>query len=85
MRELIKGTKSKKPKVNLDKLTDLTWQLFTDEADLKDRKYSRESAALEAKRRVQELEDGVFDFRGMSSNTILQAVPEPYFKLIRNQ
>ena len=68
--------------VNLDELTDLTWQYFTDETDLADGKYSRDSAVFEAKRRIQELEDGIFDFSGKSSNVILQAVPEPYFKLI---
>ena len=82
MQQLVKGSKAKKPKVNLDALTDLTWQYFTVETDLTDGKYSKDSAAFEAKRRVQELEDGVFDFTGKSSNVILQAVPEPYFKLI---
>ena len=82
MRQLVKGSRVKKPVVNLDELTDLTWEHFIAEADLTDGKYSRDSAAFEAKRRIQELEDGVFDFSGKSSNVILQAVPEPYFKLI---
>jgi len=82
MREMVKGSKTKKPVVNLGELTDLTWQYFTTETDLTDGKYSKDSAAFEAKRRIQELEDGVFDFSGKSSNVILQAVPEPYFKLI---
>jgi hypothetical protein len=82
MRQLVKGSDAKKPVVNLDELTDLTWQYFTDEADLADGKYSRDSAAFEAKRRIQELEDGIFDFSGKSSNVILRAAPEPYFKLI---
>ena len=82
MRQLVKGSDPKKLVVNLDELTDLTWEYFTDDADLADGKYSRDSAAFEAKRRIQELEDGIFDFSGKSSNIILQAVPEPYFKLI---
>jgi hypothetical protein len=71
--------------VNLDELTDLTWEYFTAETDLADGKYSRDNAAFEAKRRIQELEAGTFDFTGKSSNVILQAVPEPYFKLISRQ
>ena len=82
MRQLVKGSDPKKLVVNLDELTVLTWEYFTAETDLADGKYSRDSAAFEAKRRIQELEDGVFDFSGTSSNVILQAVPEPYFKLI---
>ena len=66
----------------MTELTDLTWEYFTAETDLTDGKYSRDNAASEAKRRIQELEDGVFDFSGKSSNVILQAAPEPYFKLI---
>ena len=81
MRQLVKESGVKKAEVNLEELTDLTWQHFTAEADLTDGKYSKDSAAFEAKRRVQELEDGVFDFTGKSSNVILQAAPEPYFKL----
>jgi hypothetical protein len=82
MRQLVKGSRVKKLVVNLDELADLTWEYFTDDADVADGKYSRDSAVFEAKRRMQELEDGVFDFSGKSSNVILQAVPEPYFKLI---
>ena len=82
MRQLVKGSNAKETVVNLDELTDLTWQYFTAETDLADGKYSRDNAAFEAKRRIQELEAGVFDFTGRSSNVILQAVPEPYFKLI---
>ena len=82
MRQLVRGSKAKKPVVNLDELTDLTWEYFKAETDLTDGKYSRDNAASEAKRRIQELEADVFDFTGRSSNVILQAVPEPYFNLM---
>ena len=81
MRELVKGSKAKKPKVNLDELTDLTWEFFKAESDLADGKYSKDSAAFEATRRIQELEEDLFDFTGRSSNVILQKTVEPYFKL----
>ena len=48
MRELVKESGVKKPKVNLDELTDLSWQYFTAETDLTDGKYSKDSAAFEA-------------------------------------
>ena len=81
-KQLVKGATSKMPSLGVDELSELTWKLFVAEADLEDGKYSQENAFFEAKRRIQEIEDGVFDFRGKSSNVILQAVPEPYFKLI---
>ena len=81
MRELVKGSKAKKPKVNLDELTDLTWEFFQAESDLADGKYSKDSAAFEATRRIQELEEDLFGFTGRSSNVILQKIVEPYFKL----
>jgi len=82
IQSLVKGSKAKKPKVNLDELTDLVWTFFTAETDLADGKYSKDNAAFEAQRRIRELEDGTFDFIGKSSNVILQAAPEPYFKLV---
>jgi len=48
MRELVKESGVKKPMVNLDALTDLSWQYLTAETDLTDGKYSKDSAAFEA-------------------------------------
>ena len=81
MRELVKGSKAKKPKVNLDELTALTWEFFKGESDLADGKYSKDSAAFEATRRIQELQEDLFDFTGRTSNVILQKTVEPYFNL----
>ena len=80
-KQLVKGPKAKKADVDVRQLSDLTWKLFEAEADLKDGRYLKEKATFEARRRIEEIESGSFDFRGRTGNTILQPIAEPYFQL----
>ena len=80
MVQLLKGDEKKNTPLVKD-VSELTWQLFTAEADLADGKYSKDRAEFEAARRVAEYENGDFDFVGRVETTYLLPAAEPSFAL----
>ena len=63
-------------KPTIKELTDQTWALFSDEADLTDNKWSYDDALQKAQSRLAELEQGTYQFNGRQDVHILQPTPK---------
>jgi hypothetical protein len=78
IRELTKGQKKPEQFDDLDALTDLTWELFSTEADLSDGKWSIEDAREKAQGRILDIRTGQLRV-GRDNKISLLPVQEPYF------
>jgi len=67
--------RGQKTKPSIKELTDQTWALFSDEADLTDNKWSYDDALRKAQIRLSQLEQGTYQFKGKHDVHILQPTP----------
>jgi hypothetical protein len=72
--------RGQKGKPTIKELTDQTWALFSDEADLTDSKWSYDDALQKAQSRLAELEQGTYQFNGRQDVHILQPIPKESIK-----
>jgi hypothetical protein len=67
--------KGQKTKPSIKELTDQTWALFSEEADLTDGKWSYDDALRKAQSRLAQLEQGTYQFKGKQDVHIIQPTP----------
>ena len=67
--------RGQKTKPTIKEITDQTWALFSEEADLTDGKWSWDHALQKAQSRLAELEQGTHQFNGRQDVHILQPTP----------
>ncbi len=76
-RQLMVG-RSSKDLPSVEEIADLTWQLFSDEADLSDGRWTRTHAEAEAERRHGELTEGNYNAKAKSVYTALEPTAGPF-------
>ena len=76
MRDLLSDSSDGAP--SIEAIENLTWDLFSAEADLSDGKWDKTSARKEAERRVEELEAGSYTFTSRHDATILVPTSGPF-------
>ncbi|WPY95633.1 hypothetical protein T8T21_05805 [Limimaricola variabilis] len=79
--ELLRGQKARKTAPGVREIADLTWRLFSHEADLTDGKWSYDNALSEAQRRHEELLSGSYSFTSRNEATVLLPASEPFTTL----
>ena len=72
--------RGQKTKPSIKELTDQTWALFSEEADLTDGKWSYDDALRKAQIRLSQLEQGTYQFKGKQDVHILQPTPTESIK-----
>ncbi|WP_197492317.1 DEAD/DEAH box helicase family protein [Phaeobacter gallaeciensis] len=79
--ELMRGRSKKGDFPDLTEIADLTWELFSAEADVSDNKWSYSHALSEAERRRDELKTERYSFQSRADTTMLLPACEPFTRL----